>query len=80
MQEVVARLQTLSRLPPAEMEALCSDLRALLTGKSVTNQLQAIRKFLEEIHATLRGAEKFSPKAAARPFTVRHPLTAAGRR
>jgi hypothetical protein len=52
MQEVVARLQTLSRLPPAEMEALCSDLRALLTGKSVTNQLQAIRKFLEEIHAT----------------------------
>jgi len=51
MRDAAARLLTLSRLPPTEMETLRADLRALVAGKTMANHLQSVGNILEEIQA-----------------------------
>jgi len=74
MQDAAARLQVLSGLPPAELEALRSDLRALVAGKSMANHLPAVYKTLEEIHAQPSRRKPISFESRWRdhlPFAIR---------
>ena len=74
MQDAAARLQALCGLPPAERDALRSELRALVAGKSMANHLRAIYKTLDEIHAEPSRREKISFAGGWRdylPFALR---------